>query len=86
MRNKWKIMLSLVLLMSMVLSGCKPATPEATEKPAEPVKTEAPAVEEKRASLAGKKVCYLIPETGNSNFKSFISKYSFYLMFLFLNI
>lgn len=40
MRDKWKIMLALLLLVSMVLTGCTPATPAPTEKP-----TEAPVVE-----------------------------------------
>jgi ABC-type branched-subunit amino acid transport system substrate-binding protein/ABC-type sugar transport system substrate-binding protein len=68
MRNKLRFLLVLVLLASMVLSGCKPktATPEVMEKPTELTTTEVPVVQEKPASLEGKKVCYLIPETGNA--------------------
>lgn len=66
MRNKWKLLILVGLLLSLVVASCAPAAtaPEAEEAPAEEVAEEAEA--EETGSLDGKKVCYLIPETGNA--------------------
>ena len=75
MKKGSSIVLSLVLLVAMLLAACgpseptaaptqAPAEPEPTEAPAEPEPTEVPAAPE--GSLEGKKVCYLIPESGNA--------------------
>ena len=43
MKRSIFLVLSILIVASMVLAACAPATPEVTEAPAEPVTTEAPA-------------------------------------------
>jgi ABC-type branched-subunit amino acid transport system substrate-binding protein len=64
MKTKIFGLIALVLLMSVLVVGCTstPATPEAPEAPAVTEAPEAPVA----SSLEGKKVCYLIPESGNA--------------------
>ena len=58
MKTKLSGLIALVLLISVLIVGCKAdtATPEPTAAPAEPA----------AGSIEGKKVCYLIPESGNA--------------------
>ena len=64
MKAKLIGLIALTLLISMLFAGCTTPTtaPEATEAPEVTEAEQAPAT----ASLEGKKVCYLIPETGNA--------------------
>jgi len=58
------------MLFGALIVGCTTATPEATEAPTpeqqQPTEPEQPTEEPAGVSLEGKKVCYLIPETGNA--------------------
>lgn len=64
MKGKIVSMIALVLLISVLVAGCAPtpAAPEATQAPVVTEAPQAPAA----GSIEGKKVCYLIPETGNA--------------------
>jgi len=57
-------LVALLLLIGVLIVGCAPtaATPEATEAPQVTEAAVAPAA----GSIEGKKVCYLIPESGNA--------------------
>lgn len=68
MKTKLLSLIVILLLFGALIVGCSSATPEATEAPAaEPEQpTEQPAEEDAGMSLEGKKVCYLIPESGNA--------------------
>ncbi len=69
MKTKIVSLIMAVLLLSVLIAGCSPtaATPEVEEAP-QVEATEAPQVEEEPAAgtIEGKKVCYLIPESGNA--------------------
>src|SRR4030043_1559251 len=62
MKTKILGTIALVLFLSVLIVGCaaKTATPEATVAP-----TTAP-VQPAAGAIEGKKVCYLIPESGNA--------------------
>jgi ABC-type branched-subunit amino acid transport system substrate-binding protein len=61
MKTKLTGLIVVVLMLSMLLASCAP-TPTAT-----PESTQPPTVEEPAAgTIEGKKVCYLIPESGNA--------------------
>jgi ABC-type branched-subunit amino acid transport system substrate-binding protein len=65
MKAKLRSPIVIVLLLSMLLAACTTPTaaPEPTTEPAAPAEpTKAPAA----GSIEGKKVCYLIPESGNA--------------------
>jgi ABC-type branched-subunit amino acid transport system substrate-binding protein len=69
MKTKIVSLIMALLLLSVLIAGCSPtaATPEVEEAP-QVEATEAPQVEEEPAAgtIEGKKVCYLIPESGNA--------------------
>src|SRR5512136_71459 len=62
MKNKLLGMIALVLFLSLLIAGC--AADKATQEAAATATT-APTVPA-AGSIEGKKVCYLIPETGNA--------------------
>src|SRR4030042_1971268 len=63
MKAKSLSLIVILLLFAALIAGCK-STPEVTEAPT--AEQEQPTEEAAGESLEGKKVCYLIPESGNA--------------------
>jgi ABC-type sugar transport system substrate-binding protein len=69
MKTRTLTLIVILLLLGAFIVGCTPttvATEEPTAEEQQPAEQEQPTEAAAGVSLAGKKVCYLIPETGNS--------------------